>query len=156
MSATVFSHFSVGLWGIRCVYNQKKPKFHWHITSKNHHLSGIVLFIRQLMTHHYIWRILYLTHIVFLCNIYRICGDFLVDFCAKLLYMCSVFFMIFVQFLGVIKCLNNPFCAICHLADTKKPHIKNFKHPHSPPKIFGSGFESETFGLGAFDLFVTT
>ena len=34
--------------------------------------------------------------------------------------------MIFVQFLGVIKCLNNPFCAKCHLAHTKNPHRKNF------------------------------
>ena len=58
---------------------------------------------------------------------------FLLSFLCKMLYMCSVFCMIFVQFLGVIKCLNNPFCAICRIADSKKPHIKNFK-------------ASETFG----------
>ena len=43
--------------------------------------------------------------------------------------------MIFVQFLGVIKCLNNPYFPMCRLAHTKNPHIKNF---------------------GASDLFVTT
>ena len=44
-----------------------------------------------------------------------------------MLYMCSVFCMIFVQFFGVIKCLNNPFCAICRIAHTKKPHRAIFK-----------------------------
>ena len=39
------------------------------------------------------------------------------------------------QFLGVIKCLNNPFFTICRIAHTKNPHRANF---------------------GASDLFVTT
>ena len=41
--------------------------------------------------------------------------------------MCSVFGMIFVQFFGVIKCLNNPFFTICRIAHTKNPHRAIFK-----------------------------
>ena len=40
--------------------------------------------------------------------------------------MCSIFIEFFVQFLGVIKCLNNPFFTICRIAHTKKPHRANF------------------------------
>ena len=83
------------------------------------------------MTHLLYDALLYLTHLIyhafwFLCNIYIICSEFLVNFCAKLLYMCSIFYMIFVQFLGVIKCLNNPFFTICRIAHTKKPHRAKF------------------------------
>ena len=31
------------------------------------------------------------------------------------------------QFLGVIKCLNNPYCAKCRIANTKKPHRAIFR-----------------------------
>ena len=57
------------------------------------------------------------------------------EFLCNMLYMCSVFYMIFVQFLGVCKWFDNPYFTMCRIANQKNPHIKNF---------------------GAFDLFVTT
>ena len=98
------------------------------------------------MTHCYIWRIadfmgIYISRILsFLCNIYKMCSEFL----CKMLYMCSVFYMIFVQFLGVCKCLNNPFCAICRIANTKKPHRANFKVTDS---YLESGYLSKKYIL---------
>ena len=68
----------------------------------------------------YIWRIL--IFVQYIHNMWVIFSEFL----CKMLYVCSVFYMIFVQFLGVIKCLNNPFFTMCRIAHTKKPHIKNF------------------------------
>ena len=63
-----------------------------------------------------------MTHLIFDASyISRI-----LDFLCIMLYMCSVFYMIFVQFLGVIKCLNNPFFTICRIAHTKKPHRAKF------------------------------
>ena len=78
------------------------------------------------MTHCYIWRILYLTHIVFFVQYIQNMWGFFSEFLCKMLYMCSVFYMIFVQFLGVCKWFDNPFCAICRLAHTKNPHRANF------------------------------
>ena len=95
-------------------------------------LWRISLFIRQLMTHLLYDALLYLTHLIYhaywifvqyIQNMWGIFGGFL----CKMLYMCSVFYMIFVQFLGVIKCLNNPFFTICRIANTKKPHRAIFK-----------------------------
>ena len=87
-----------------------------------------LLFIRQLMTH-LVYDALpiswgfFMTHTIFDASyISRI-----LDFLCNMLYMCSVFYMIFVQFLGVIKCLNNPFFTICRIAHTKKPHRAIFK-----------------------------
>ena len=78
----------------------------------------------------------FMTHLIFDASyISRI-----LDFLCKMLYMCSVFIEFFVQFLGVIKCLNNPYFTICRIAHTKKPHIKNFKelihnHHDNPTQI---------------------
>ena len=75
-----------------------------------------------------LWRIadflgFLMTHLIFDASyISRI-----LDFLCNMLYMCSVFWMIFVQFLGVIKCLNNPYCAKCRIVNTKKPHRAIFK-----------------------------
>ena len=64
----------------------------------------------------------FMTHLIFDASyISRI-----LDFLCNMLYMCSIFYMIFVQFLGVIKCLNNPFFTICRIAHTKKPHRAKF------------------------------
>ena len=57
------------------------------------------------------------------------------EFLCNMLICVVFFYMIFVQFLGVIICLNNPYFTMCRIANQKNPHIKNF---------------------GAFDLFVTT
>ena len=103
-------------------------------------LSGIYIWRILFMTHCYIWRIadfmanIYHAYWIFVQYIHNM-WVFLLSFLCKMLYMCSVFYMIFVQFLGVIKCLNNPYFTICRIAHTKKPHRANF---------------------GAFDLFVTT
>ena len=85
-------------------------------------LSGITIFDASCL-----WRTLYLTHIVFFVQYIQNIWGIFSEFLCKMLYMCSVFYMIFVQFLGVIKCLNNPFCAKCRLAHTKNPHRKNFE-----------------------------
>ena len=37
---------------------------------------------------------------------------------------------------GVIKCLDNPYFTMCLLADTKKPHIKNFELSTTHPLKF--------------------
>ena len=55
----------------------------------------------------------------------------ILDFLCNMLYMCSVFIEFFVQFLGVIKCLNNPYFTICRIAHTKNPHRAIFKVTNS-------------------------
>ena len=81
------------------------------------------IYLTHLIYHaHYIWRIL----VFFVHYIQNMWGIFC-GFLCKMLYMCSVFYMIFVQFLGVIKCLNNPYFTICRIAHTKKPHRAIFK-----------------------------
>ena len=64
-----------------------------------------------------------MTHLIFDASyISRI-----LNFLCNMLYMYSVFIEFFVQFLGVIKCLNNPCFTMCRIAHTKKPHRANFK-----------------------------
>ena len=66
-----------------------------------------------------------MTHLIFDASyISRI-----LDFLCNMLYVCSVFIEFFVQFLGVIKCLDNPYFTICRIAHTKKPHRAKFGHP---------------------------
>lgn len=50
----------------------------------------------------------------------------ILNFLCKMLYVYSVFIEFFVHFLGVIKCLNNPYFTICRIAHTKKPHRAKF------------------------------
>ena len=100
---------------------------------------------------------LYLTHLIFdaysifVQYIHNMWGIFSVFLCKMLI--CVVFFyMIFVQFLGVIKWFDNPFCTMCLLADTKKPHIKNFK----ASETFGRHIHTHTLKFSVVDIHTIT
>ena len=97
-------------------------------------LSGILFMTHCRFLGGFLWRILYLTHLIYhaywiFCVICYICVVFFTWFLCNIYKICRQFYWVFVQFLGVIKCLNNPFFTICRIAHTKKPHRAKFGHP---------------------------
>ena len=94
-------------------------------------LSGILFMTHCRFLGGFLWRILYLTHLIYhaywiFCAICYICVVFFTWFLCNIYKICRQFYWVFVQFLGVIKCLNNPFFTICRIAHTKKPHRAKF------------------------------
>lgn len=98
--------------------------------------------------------LLYLTHLIYhaywiFCAKCYICVVFFVWFLCNIYKIYRQFYWVFVQFLVVVKCLDNPFFTMCHIANQKNPPINFFRTTQyltdSPPKIFGSE-DSETFG----------